>query len=667
MRDKIKIFEYLETLVKMCRSKNDGASLKIEESDINDKIVDINLDLQELNNTLKDEVYDESAEMADRNLEILTRKSINTLKAKLREKEIELSVLTKKEQEVTNELTIFKDNRGSYEEYIRVMEERIDSCNDSDTINQYKENIRINEDKLKEESEKSSLIKILEEKVANSIALLNQEIETITSQINKKQELLEEINHNLETKEAYEDINKKNRINKRIKELEQEKKRLEDRIKEIKQDPKYMELKIKEIINDGADAFLARSYIIDLVNKANRVPFMQMPIDNNLENELLKATKARDTFANEIDHKSYLLVDLENPTRIRIEYLEKRIAIWKEKQEAIVKEVSLIDNDEKYNYHNITKKLDNIIDDTKLDISEFTATLESGEKFVPSVMANLKASLEEKKKDLENAENIADQFRLEESMEIQSITTTLKDEYQALEEKIMNANQEIEHLKNELLLKRSDLTDIRAINKDKARLKELANMVIDIKHRRNFPLQPNLIAKQLERMLGINILDSLDNVDYKEDIQEISEENHNSSTLINDLIKKDIEEIDEQYPNNEEVINEEPESKRGLKVTEEYELATTTSEDKPLGPTLAETMANMRKEKEKHQERISFIEDDLDETKIEDMEKELQDKIASLKLNTIDNNREKEDNIVTSSKDEKINELEDFINSLDEN
>ena len=31
MRDKLKIFEYLETLVKMCRSTNDGASLKIED------------------------------------------------------------------------------------------------------------------------------------------------------------------------------------------------------------------------------------------------------------------------------------------------------------------------------------------------------------------------------------------------------------------------------------------------------------------------------------------------------------------------------------------------------------------------------------------------------------------------------------------------------------
>ena len=85
MRDKLKIFEYLETLVKMCRSTNDGASLKIEEQDINNKIEEINSELEELNISLNEEVYDESAEMADRNLEIITRKSINVLKSKLKD------------------------------------------------------------------------------------------------------------------------------------------------------------------------------------------------------------------------------------------------------------------------------------------------------------------------------------------------------------------------------------------------------------------------------------------------------------------------------------------------------------------------------------------------------------------------------------------------------
>ena len=32
--NKVKIFEYLDILVKMCRSKGNGASLRVEEEDI---------------------------------------------------------------------------------------------------------------------------------------------------------------------------------------------------------------------------------------------------------------------------------------------------------------------------------------------------------------------------------------------------------------------------------------------------------------------------------------------------------------------------------------------------------------------------------------------------------------------------------------------------------
>ena len=36
--NKVKIFEYLDTLVKMCRSKGNGASLIIEEEEIAEQI-----------------------------------------------------------------------------------------------------------------------------------------------------------------------------------------------------------------------------------------------------------------------------------------------------------------------------------------------------------------------------------------------------------------------------------------------------------------------------------------------------------------------------------------------------------------------------------------------------------------------------------------------------
>lgn len=687
MKDKIKIFEYLETLVKMCRSTNDGASLKIEEKEISGKIEEINYEIEELNTSLTEEVYDESAEMADRNLEIITRKTLNTLKSKLKEKEEELKGLEQRKEEISNELTIFKDNRSSYDEYINVMRERITNCEDNEVIEQYQKEIKVNLNKLKEENEKSSLVNVLEEKINASIETVKKDKEAIEDKITKKEDLLNEIKTNLTTKDSYIDINKQNKINRKIDELTKNKAKLEERLKEIKKDPKYIELKIKSIINDGADTFLSRGYVIDLVNMANKVPYMDMPIDNNLEAELLKATKARDTFANEIDHKSYSLVDMETPNKIRIDYLTKRISNWEQRKEDIRNEIASIDKDETYNYKVQINKLNDIIEDIKSDISEYTTTLEKEDNLVPSVRANYQASLDAKKVDLQNAENILEQFRKEECEDIQRITIELDQEIISLDEKIENANNEIETLKEELLSKKEDLTDIRAMNKDKARLKELASVVIDIKHRRNFPLQPTLIAKQLERLLGIEILNSLDSNTYN--TEETSEDNQSGSDLINNLIQKDIDEIEEQYPEVEqtkEEPKEEPTPKRGIRVTGETEITDSSlkeinKEEEPkeekLGPTLLETMEKMRQEKvepEEHEEEVveepkEETEDDEESTTesspLDEIEKELDKRIQALKNKAIDNEEEKDDNI--KAKEEPTDELEEYIRQLEEN
>ena len=674
MKDKLKIFEYLETLVKMCRSTNDGASLKIEEREITTKIDDINLELEDLNLSLTEEVYDESAEMADRNLEIITRKTINTLKSKLKEKEEEYNNLKQKESEINNELTIFKDNRSSYDEYINVMRERITNCEDKEVIKQYQNEIRINLDKLKEENEKSSLVNILQEKINASLETVEKEKTSIEERITRKEELLSEIRTNLTNKESYIDVSKKNKITRKIDELNKNKTKLEERLKEIKKDPKYIELKIKSIVNDGADTFLARSYVIDLVNMANKVPYMDMPIDNNLEAELLKATKARDTFANEIDHKSYSLVDMETPNKIRIDYLNKRISNWELEKEKINEEISTIDNDSNYEYKQQIEKLNDIIEDIKSDISEYTTILEKEDTLTPSTRANYQASLDEKKKDLTEAENILELFRKEECEDIQRITIELDQELISLDNKIEEANKEIESLKEDLLSKKTDLTDIRAMNKDKARLKELAEVVIDIKHRRNFPLQPTLIAKQLEKLLGIEIINSLDNNTYK---TEQHEEEQTGSELINNLIQKDIDEIEEQYPDEpteeEPIEEEEPHQKRGLRVTSETEITDSSlkeiSEEESEDDEPVEASAQEEPEDDEPTEEETTTEEETEEeytetSPLDQIEKELDKRIKALKEKEIDNHEEKEDN---KQVNKTTDELEEYIRQLEEN
>ena len=53
--NKVKIFEYLDILVKMCRSKGNGASLKVEEEDIYKKYKQLGVftNIQRMRNTVE--------------------------------------------------------------------------------------------------------------------------------------------------------------------------------------------------------------------------------------------------------------------------------------------------------------------------------------------------------------------------------------------------------------------------------------------------------------------------------------------------------------------------------------------------------------------------------------------------------------------------------------
>ena len=50
-------------------------------------------------------------------------------------------------------------------------------------------------------------------------------------------------------------------------------------------------------ITTKEDIFNARDYLVQLINLAIKQPYINVPTDNTLEEELLRATQARDAFA----------------------------------------------------------------------------------------------------------------------------------------------------------------------------------------------------------------------------------------------------------------------------------------------------------------------------------------------------------------------------------
>lgn len=548
MDDKLKVFWNLDVLVKMCRSKSDGPSLRIEEDEIVDKIDAYKLEIEEIRTISEDESYDTSAEMADRNIEIITKKQLQTLKTTLKEKNKELNVLKEEEQNLYSSNSLLRDNKASQEKYIASMQERINEATDYEVIDRYNCLIAETTEKI------SALVDELEEKndsyekIQQAIVTLSDEILVIEEKIDKKKKLLAETQANLENKENYIDKTKKEKSDKKIAELEMKVQKSLNRLEEIRKDPKYIESKIKDIINNKEDVESAQPLFVNLVNTVIKTPYINVAADNALEEELLKATQARDTFANEIEQKSYNILEASTPEKIRIEFLNERIALWASELDDLKTKVDTIDRDREYNYEAKNQALYSMIATMKKDLQEFERAYKEVPEINVGAKASVKAALDEKRTDIIEAEKIVTAFRKDESEDIARATRTIKYECERLHQSIHNAEKEIESIRNRLTSKKSGLIDISSKNKDKDTLKELAQTVIDIKHRRQFPETPLDIVKRLEDELNIDILKDID-----------MEVINSSSTIV----KKDYEE----YNNDSQ-----SDIKRGVKVVEEAEV-----------------------------------------------------------------------------------------------
>ena len=160
-----------------------------------------------------------------------------------------------------------------------------------------------------------------------------------------------------------------------------------------------------------------------------------------------------------------------------------------------------------------------------------------------SVKASLKVSYEEKKEDLANAEKIAAQFKNDEAEDIKLASNLIKNECEKIKNNIANATEEIDNIKTKLMNKKTGIIDINAQNKDKDKLKELAETVMAIKHRRQFAEQPIVIAKRLEQSLNMKLITS----DMLNDKTEQSIENITPDSINNDYQNEVTTEVQNEY------------------------------------------------------------------------------------------------------------------------
>jgi len=562
MDDKLKVFWNLDVLVKMCRSKSDGPSLRIEENEIQEKIEAYSQEIEEIKTISEEDIYDTSAEMADRNIEIITKKQLQTLKNNLKEKNKELNKLKEDEENLYKQTSLLRDNKASQEKYITSMQERISESIENDIIDRYNALIAETSEKIAKLNDNLLNQNTSYNEVQKEIIKVSDTIKKIEQEIDKKKNLLTETKNNLENKENYIDKTKKEKNNKRIVDLENKIYKLNNRLEKLREDPKYLESKIKDIINNKEDISKAKLYLTRLIEKVIKIPYINVSVDNTLEEELLRATQARDTFANEIDQKSYNILEANTPEKVRIEFLNKRITKWQLELEDLKKKINLIDKDQQFNYEKKNIIIADMIKTMKNDLKEFERAYAEAPDINIGAKASLKAALDEKKEDLVEAEKIATAFKKDEAEDIANATRTLKYECDQINKNIYNAEIEITSIKNRLTSKKSGLIDITSRNKDKDVLKELAQIVIDIKHRRSFPETPLEIIKRLEEELHIKIMNDIDR-EKIENTSSVEPKNYDEYLHIEE------EELITSIPEESESLKNE---KRGIKVVEEVEI-----------------------------------------------------------------------------------------------
>lgn len=510
MDEKLKIFWNLDVLVKMCRSKSDGPSLRVEEEEILEKINAAEQEIEDIKASLEEETYDTSAEMADRNIEIITKKQLQSLKAELKEKNKELNRLKDLENASYNATSLLRENKASNEKYITSMQERLSENTDREVLDRYNALITETLTKVNELSEELKEENSSYEDIQNSILQTSADIEDLEARIDKKKKLLAETQTNLEDKNNYIDKTKKEKNQKRIVDINKKIEDLQIRLEMIRKDPKYIETKIKDVLNSKEDVQNARDYISELVKIVIEQPYINVPVDNSLEEELLRATQARDSFANEIDQKSYNILEANTPEKIRTEFLNKRIEEWNKELQELYTKISEVDKDSQYNYEENDRIIQEMIKSLKNDLKEFERAYNETPENNIGVKASLEVALEEKKEDIIEAEKIANAFKTNEAEDIANATRTIKYQCEQLNNNIREAEEEIKRIRNRLMSRKSGLIDIASRNKDKDVLRDLAQTVIDLKHRRQFPDTPLDIVKRLEDDLDIKILDSED-------------------------------------------------------------------------------------------------------------------------------------------------------------
>lgn len=530
----------IDTLIQMSDCQSDISTLQIQFSELEKTILKKENKLKLLKDSIiEDKYYDESAEIVDKNIEISLNKKIKNLKKSLIDIENQLSDELAKENELNLKLEQLKKEIEEKENFLDILDEKIEMLSDDEKENFENLKIETNE-KLEKAKKQYNSKKKCYDKIQGKLEVLSFSKSEFERKIEDESSKLIDVKANLLNKRNYinndlkaEDDQKISDLSKEISTLKKEKLELED-------NPLMIAEKAKEYLNDE-DYTGTLKEIEKLKNIILKQAYMDVEglnASENLNIELENAKAKRDEFASMINSKNYESVDTT--------LIKDRLSYIKEIKENCIKSIDeikeKIKNIDNIELDDLCKRInycENEAETLKKKIDEFKNGI-NDEELSSSKKVSLQTSLIKKEEELENIQKLMSSYRKDRNSLIITSFNLEKNEISKLEQRVEQINKEIKKL-NKLVSSTNKSKDTIAIENDKNYLKELNENIKAIKKRQSFDKSPNEIYKEIELLLGKNI-NSIDNNDT------------NIEDNLNDNLNTEIDIVDNL---NDKIINEE--------------------------------------------------------------------------------------------------------------
>lgn len=502
------VLKKIDVLVEMAGASLNIDTLKAEKRVIEEEIDELKESLVSLRDLKEEEKYFRASEkQVDENIKVSLEAKIKKQEKTIKKLQKQIDAAVLEENNLHASISRLKEDIRLSKEYIQVLTDRIETINDKNTGDYYRNLLQEENKKLdtliadlrKSEEDYSGTGGALER-----LSYLNLAMEEMNVKLEGEKAKLVETKANLLNPTSYIDEDLKERDAAQISEIQKKITDLEKRRLEIITDPTMIASEAKEaVITDDKASALAK--LQELVTIVRAKPYMDIPSSNDftamLSAEEEAAIEARDEFASLIDSKNYLDGDSETIER-RIDYLNLEIATLEEKIRVSNEEIKNIDSAEFLELTTRLKETEETAAQLIRELAEYKIIIETEiEDKTPKRRAILAAAYDRKQKELENVQKIVDNYKKDQKILIHKAYVIETDRIKGFQEEIAVHKNEITEM-NILLADVSKAKDVLAIENDKQKLKELDTVVKNIKHRQKYSQTPSEIFEEIAIYLG---------------------------------------------------------------------------------------------------------------------------------------------------------------------